>query len=332
MSMTDQDRSVGVFILGDLPPQDIAAVSRQIEKNKFDEIWIAEDCFMISGFASAAIALQATESIKVGIGAVSNRVRHPAIAAMETTTLAGAFPGRFNRLGVAHGVPSWMKQIGLFPKSVLGALRESVTAIRRLAKGETLSEQGEYYSFEDVKLLHPAPQVKVLTAVVGPKSVDLSAEIADGMLISVLAGPKYVRAIRDQITETRRAKGLSDEFELVTYVLACVGNNREAARKKVRDATAFYLEAMGPTMMTGVYGANEQVEKLLAEHAGQELAKSIPEDWLDWIAIAGEPADAVKSIKAFFESGSTSVVLCIVPSEELPQQLDLIGREVLPNL
>ena len=85
-------------------------------------------------------------------------------------------------------------------------------------------------------------------------------------------------------------------------------------------------------MMTGVYGANDQVEKLLAEHAGPDLANSIPEDWLDWIAIAGEPADAVKSIKAFFENGATSVVLCIVPSEELPQQLEIIGREVLPNI
>ncbi|CAI2931847.1 LLM class flavin-dependent oxidoreductase [Aminobacter niigataensis] len=329
--MKKSDKPVGVFILGDLPPKDIAPVSRQIEKSGFDEIWIAEDCFMISGFASAAIALQATTTIKVGIGAVSNRVRHPAVAAMEAATLAGAFPGRFDSLGVAHGVPSWMKQIGLFPKSVLGALRESVTGIKRLVKGETVSEEGEYSSFENVKLTHAAPDVKVLTAVVGPKSVELSAQIADGMLISVLAGPKYVKAIRDQITQTRKASGLPEHFELVTYVLACVGDDRVAARNKVRDATAFYLQAMGPTMMTGVYGVNDTVEKLLAEDSA-DLANQIPDDWLDWIAIAGEPADAVKGIKELFAAGATSVVLCIVPSDELPQQVDLIGREVLPHI
>lgn len=330
--MSKKEHPVGVFILGDLPPKDIAPISRQIEKSGFDEIWIAEDCFMISGFASAAIALQATSKIKVGIGAVSNRVRHPAVAAMEAATLAGAFPGRFDSLGVAHGVPLWMKQIGLFPKSVLGALRESVTGIKRLVKGETVTEEGEYSSFENVKLTHAAPDVKVLTAVVGPKSVELSAQIADGMLISVLAGPKYVKAIREQITQTRRAAGLPEHFELVTYVLACVGDNRVSAREKVRDATAFYLEAMGPTMMTGVYGVNDTVEKLLSAHGGADLAKQIPDDWLDWIAIAGEPADAVKGIKDLFAAGATSVVLCIVPSDELPQQVDLIGREVLPHI
>ena len=37
-------------------------------------------------------------------------------------------------------------------------------------------------------------------------------------------------------------------------------------------------------------------------------------------------------IEKFFDAGSTSVILCIVPSEELPEQLELIGREVLPQI
>ena len=325
-------RPVGVFVLGDVPPGNLATVSRQIEDNGFSEIWIAEDCFMISGFASAAIALASTKSIKVGIGAVANRVRHPAVAAMEATTLAGAFPERFDQLGVAHGVPAWMKQIGLYPKSVLTALKESVVGIKRLAKGETLTEAGEYYSYDNVALTHPAPQLKVLTAVVGPKSIDLTAQIADGMLISVLAGPKYVQTVRDQIGKARKAAGLPDKFEIVSYVLACVGPDRAAARQKVRAAAAFYLEAMGPTLITGVYGVNDQVEALIKKGGGGKLAQNLPEDWLDWLVIAGEPADAVRMIKAHFDAGATSVVLCIVPSDELPEQLKLIGREVLPHI
>jgi 5,10-methylenetetrahydromethanopterin reductase len=167
---------------------------------------------------------------------------------------------------------------------------------------------------------------------VGPKSVDLTAQIADGMLISVLAGPKYVQTVRDQIGKARKAAGLPDKFEIVTYVLACVGPNRTAARQKVRAAAAFYLEAMGPTLMTGVYGVNDQVEALIAKADGSKLAQNLPEDWLDWLVIAGEPADAVRMIKAHFDAGATSVALCIVPSDELPEQLKLIGREVLPHI
>lgn len=325
-------RRVGVFILGDLPPSRIAPVSRKIEDCGFSEIWIAEDCFMISGFASAAIALQSTSKIKVGIGAVANRVRHPATTSMEAVTLAGAFPGRFDSLGVAHGVPAWMKQIGLFPKSVLGSLNESVTGIKRLVKGETVTADGEYYKFDKVSLLHPAPDLKVMTAVVGPKSVELTARIADGMLISVLAGPKYVKTVFDQIQGVRKQSGLTVPFEFVTYVLACVGKDRKLARRKVRDATAFYLEAMGATLMTSVYVPDNEVDALLARGGGAALAKNLPEEWLDWLAIAGDPNDAVSAIKAHFAAGATSVVLCIVPSEELPEQLELIGREVLPRI
>jgi alkanesulfonate monooxygenase SsuD/methylene tetrahydromethanopterin reductase-like flavin-dependent oxidoreductase (luciferase family) len=141
-----------------------------------------------------------------------------------------------------------------------------------------------------------------------------------------------VSTVANQIKDVRRRAGLSAPFEIVTYVLACVGRDRKSARQKVRDATAFYLEAMGATLMTSVYVPDKDVRALLARGGGQTLAKNLPEDWIDWLAIAGEPADAVAAIKAHFAAGATSVVLCIVPSEELPEQLELIGKEVLPHL
>ena len=101
--MANPTRPVGILLLGELPPGKLAEFSRRIEDAGFAELWIAEDYFLLSGFASAAIALQATNRIKVGIGAVANRVRHPAVTAMEATTLAGAFPGRFTSLGIGHG-------------------------------------------------------------------------------------------------------------------------------------------------------------------------------------------------------------------------------------
>jgi alkanesulfonate monooxygenase SsuD/methylene tetrahydromethanopterin reductase-like flavin-dependent oxidoreductase (luciferase family) len=106
-----------------------------VEDLGFAELWLSEDYFFLGGFASAAIALQATRKIPVGIGVVASVVRHPAVTAMEIATLAGAFPGRLYP-GIGHGVPVWMKQVGIYPKSVLGTLRESVTGIRRLLAGE----------------------------------------------------------------------------------------------------------------------------------------------------------------------------------------------------
>ena len=180
------------------------------------------------------------KTIKVGIGAIANRVRHPAVAAMEATTLAGAFPGRFLNLGLGHGLPFWMKQLDLYPKSPLTSMTEAVRGIKRLAKGETLTEKGEYYSFDNIHLAHSAPDLRVMTAVVGPKSVDLTARIADGLQISALAGPRYVREVSERIAKVRAAEGLPLEFKVLTYALASVGPNSSDSRRKMRKAAAFY--------------------------------------------------------------------------------------------
>ena len=320
---------VGIFILGDVPPENIVKLSRQVEAAGFVELWFAEDYFMLSGFSSAAMALQATDSIKVGVGAVSAVVRHPAVTAMEAATLARAYPGRFT-LGMGHGVPAWTRQMKLYPKSVLTAMRESVSAVKSLLAGKTLNQDGEYFSFVDVTLTHPAPELEVLAAVVGPKSVDLTAEISDGLMISALGGPEYVRTVTERIKK-QRLDGV-ENFRFVTYALTAVAYQRELARAKVRAATAFYLDAMGPTLLTGAYGLNDQLVGLIAEGGAQAVEDKMPDEWIDWLAIAGDPAECLAGIQNQFAAGSTSVVLCVVPSEELPEQLEIISREILPKL
>ena len=321
------EKPVGVFILGDVPPEKIVPLSQQVEACGFDELWFAEDYFMISGFASAGMALQATRDIKVGVGAVSAVVRHPGVTAMEASTLSRAHPGRF-KLGIGHGVPAWTRQMHLYPKSVITAMRESVTGVKRLLKGDEITETGEYFGFDKVSLTHPAPDLKVLTAVVGPKSIDLCADIADGMMVSVLGGPKYVETAHNRIAARRG----DTDFEMITYTLASVGRDAAKKREDVRAATAFYLDAMGPMYISDVYGISEETAAIIARGGAGALEKEMPDDWLDFLAIAGTPADCEAGINKFFDAGSTAVVLCIVPSEELPEQLDLIGKEVLPNL
>ena len=329
--MPTASRPVGVFILGDVAPKDIVDLSQQVERCGFSDLWFAEDYFMLSGFASAGIALQATDAIDVGIGAVSNRVRHPAVTAMEASTLANAYPGRFT-LGIGHGVPAWVAQMHLTPRSVLGSIGEAIADVKRLLAGESLTQAGTYYGYDDVALTHPAPDLKVLAAVVGPRSVDLCAEIADGMVLSVLAGPRYVAAVKQRIAEVRRSRGLPEDFEIVVYALASVGEDRASARAKVRPVTAFYLEAMGPTLITGVYSANEALTAMIEAGGAAAIESDMPEDWLDWLVVAGRPDDCRAGIEALFAAGATRVVLCVVPSDELPTQLEILGSEVLPGL
>jgi len=328
---TNNNKPIGALIFGDTPPGKIAEVCQNLENSGFSEIWVAEDYFMLSGFSTAATALSATKQITVGIGAISGRVRHPAVTAMEAATLAGVHPGRL-KVAIGHGVPAWTAQMKLRPKSFLKSFGECTSAVKRLLKGETLSEDGEYYSYDAVMLTHPAPELDVLGAVVGPKSTDLCAEISDGIVLSVLSGPKYVAQVKENVEKIRSAKGLPAKFDIVTYVLASVGDDREETRNALKGVAAFYLEAMGATLMTGVYGANEQLQQMIDAGGADAIAENMPDEWMDWLTIGGTPEDCIQSIRNLFDAGTTSIVLCLMPTSGIDAQINRFSETVLPNI
>ena len=115
---------VGLVLGSALAPETLPGLSRLAEQLGYGELWFAEDYFFTGGISGAAAALAATERIPIGLGVVSAMVRHPALLAMEIATLDRMFPGRL-RPGIGTGVPAWMRQMGVKPRSPLSALRES---------------------------------------------------------------------------------------------------------------------------------------------------------------------------------------------------------------
>jgi 5,10-methylenetetrahydromethanopterin reductase len=112
-----------------IPPEKIRETALLGEESGFSEIWLAEDYFFTGGISGTAAALTATTMIPVGTGIVSALVRHPALLAMEASTLSRMYPGRV-RVGIGLGFPSWVAQMGLIPTSQLRALRECVANVR----------------------------------------------------------------------------------------------------------------------------------------------------------------------------------------------------------
>src|SRR5512147_2616529 len=123
--------ALGIIFLPHFPSDKLAEYARKAETAGFDELWLWDDCFLPGALTSAAIALSATQKLKVGIGLLPATAYHPLFVAMELTTLARAFPDRILP-GFGHGVGNWMTQIGAAPKSSMKALEETVLAMRQL--------------------------------------------------------------------------------------------------------------------------------------------------------------------------------------------------------
>jgi alkanesulfonate monooxygenase SsuD/methylene tetrahydromethanopterin reductase-like flavin-dependent oxidoreductase (luciferase family) len=312
-----------------MPPERIVHTARRAEELGVGELWFSEDCFFAGAFAGIAAALAATERVPVGLGVAAAVTRHPALLAMECATLSRLHPGRF-RPGIGLGVPFWLQQKGLLPRSPLGAVRECVAGLRRLLAGEELTEEG-LFAFDRVRLTHlPEEELPIYLGMVGPKGLELSGAIADGSVLSVLAGVDYVRWARERIAAGAAAAGRAEApHRVVTYVLYSVDADGAAARAAVREATAFYLTAMPDNALSGVYGIQPQLQELVA--AGT-LAQDMPPAWVDDLAVAGDPDEVAAKIRALLEAGSDSVGLWLFPLERGEEVLELTAREVLPRI
>lgn len=251
---------------------------------------------------------------------------------MEIATLARTYPGRFLP-GIGHGVPFWTDQMGLTPKSPLSVLTESVTAIRGLPAGETIDAEGKQFAFHSVALAHPAPEpVPILTGVLGPKSLKRSGAIADGTVMSVLSGTKYLQTALGHIKAGMTDGGRTSHL-VPTFALFSIGKDREAARAAVRPQIAFYLSAVGPyNPLTSPFGYNDQIGSLLERGGVDLLAREMPEEWVTELSVAGDPDDVTERITGLLAAGATSIVLSPVGKSSVAAQLRPCAETVFPAL
>lgn len=325
------DPRINVLIHGSTRPEQFVPTAQLIESLGFQELWLAEDYFMVGGFATAGMVLQATERVRVGLGVVPTVARHPALTAMEISTLARAYPRRFTP-GIGHGGPMWMKQMGLYPKSVLKTLREAICAVRRLLAGETLTEHGGQFHFDAIQLVHPIQGVDIYAGVLSPKSLELAGEIADGVILGAMSSPAYVRYAKQHVESGLQKVGRRRELKYPLLAIYAVDKNRSVARQAARQVLAFYLGGAGPTGQTEPDGVSGPLVEMINRGGAETLAKEMPEAWIDLFAIAGEPDECAERIRALLAAGASSVVLAPVIADQVRQQLELTAHEVVPRL
>lgn len=330
--MTAKRSPVGLVLGSHVPPEQLQSTARLAERLDFGELWFAEDYFFTGGVSGAAAALAATNEIPVGLGIVSALVRHPALLAMEIATLSRIYPGRL-RPGIGLGVPHWLRQMGLYPASPLGAVRDCVIAVRRLLDGEEVTVAEGAYLFDRVKLSHPAIDwVPLFLGVIGPKMLQLSGAVANGTVLSVGASPAYVRWARQQIGAGAASAGRTDHHQVTSFAIFSVDRNSRRAREAARAPVAFYLAAGGANALTDAYGISDELTEMLARGGSGLLEREMPDRWVEDLAIAGDPEECAAGVRAHLGAGADSVALFPMPVERATELVELAARDLLPRL
>ena len=283
---------VGCVYRPQFAPERLAAAATAADESGLDELWLWEDCFLAGGIAAAAIALSHSDRLTVGVGVLPVPMRNVALTAMEIATLARSFPGRV-RIGVGHGVQEWMAQIGEKVPSPMTLLREYLTCLTALLRGERVSFQGRYVNLDNVVLdCPPDPDVELLAAAGGPKTLRLSGELATGTVITSGTTPAGLRAALEHVREGRAIRSDPRPHSVVTYVLCTTGPN---ARQDALDEI---------------------------EHWSLDPA--------DDVAASGTADEIASAARRWVEAGADTIVLQPTAGTDIESFARFVGAEVQP--
>jgi len=319
--------SLGIIFHPTFPPESLAASARKAEAAGFDELWLWDDCFLPGAFTSAAIALSATQRLKVGIGLLPATAYNPLFAAMEITTLACAFPHRIMP-GFGHGVLPWMAQIGAAPKSSLKSLHETVTAVRRLLAGESVTLHGEQVHLENVQMqLTPDDRPPLYIGAMREKTLQLAGRVGDGAILTAMSSPAYVRWALDHIHTGMAESGRTDH-RLVVYVDVKVNPDGEMARAAMRRTLAEWLPWADSQL--NALGIAEEVSAFIQAHGAAGVSERMPDAWLDAFSAAGTPDQVTNALQRLTEAGANSIVF--QPRNGDPDCLDEYITYLMPRL
>lgn len=325
---------VGLCMSGNVSMNEIVNGARTAEEEGWDSIWLGEDYFYRGGATMAAAVASATTRLRIGLGIMTPLPRHPALIAMEVGALQ-ELSGRRILPGIGAGVGSWMRQMGFDYSSPLSVMREGVVLTRRLLAGETVTEAGRAFTLDAVKLNFPTSATPVLLGAVGPKALELGGELADGTVLSVLAGPGYVRWARDRIREGQERAGRAGEDHLVVvYLFIALAAPNPVARELVRPLVTEYLSAGGVNPLTREAGVPDEIaSRLHAEYLNGRIAvELVTDDIVDRVAAAGDGEHCARWISELMNAGADIVALLPVPLDNVAQSVRRISAEVLPLL
>ena len=291
----------------DLPLREYVALAQMAEAAGFDQIWVSNDLFLRSAPVILLAMAQATTRIEVGAGILNPYTIHPAEIAMLAATLDEATGNRFN-LGLAAGAGEFLKWVGIEATQPLTAMRETVTAVRSLLRGERTPLAGDFLRWENEAYLRfDAPRVTpIYIGAMGPKMLALTGELADGAL-PLLFPPEHYFGVLPylQAGAAQRAPALV-ELDLAACIWVSLATDKQAARRALAEKIAYYGHALSPLILDrlGVTLADfRPIEHAIMVERDVARAVNMVDERMLRIGVVGAPREVIERLEPLVAAG-----------------------------
>jgi coenzyme F420-dependent glucose-6-phosphate dehydrogenase len=267
-----------------------------------------------------------TSRVAIGTSVLTPTFRyHPSIVAQAFGTLGSMFPGRVI-LGIGTGeslneVPSTGQPWPEF-KERFARLREAVTLIRTLWRGERVTFEGEYYKTEKATIYdRPDVEVPIYVAAAGALVAKYAGRQGDGFICT--SGKKrelYTETLLPKVAEGIAAAGERKQpYDHMIEVKVSFDSDRQRALEDTRHWAALALTPEEKVTVEDPVEMQRLADALPLERAASR-----------WI-VSNDPEEQVEKIGYYVGLGFNHLVFH-APGPDQARFLDLFGAEVLPRL
>jgi 5,10-methylenetetrahydromethanopterin reductase len=293
---------------------------RYAEEKGFEAVWQAESRLVRDAIVPMAAYAAVTEKLKVGSGVINNWTRNIGLLASTFLTLDDLAKDR-----IICGIGAWWdplaKNVGIDRDKPLTAMKETVEVLKRLLAMERVTFHGEFLHVDGIELdvVHGRTEprnVPVFIGATGPKMMELTGEIADGVVLNYCVPPEYNHEALDMLRKgAKKANRTIDDIDRPQLIVCSVDDDHEKAIDTTRELLTQYL-AQQPHIAKASGVSMDIVEKIQsilgwpATHEEIQKAKHlVPDELIHHITASGTPEEARAKVNEYINNGCTCPIL-----------------------
>jgi F420-dependent oxidoreductase-like protein len=322
-------------------PARYARKARDLESAGVDLIWSGE----IYGFdlvSSLAYLAGQTTSLELMTGILPIYSRTPALVAQTAATIDALSNGRFH-LGLGSSGPQVIEGWhGVAFDRPLLRTREIIEICRKVWTREPLTYEGRAYELplpagegtglgKPLKLMaKPVRQdIPVWIAAIGPKNVELAAELAQGWQ-PIHFVPDRFEQVWGEALKAGAAKRSNDLGPLQIMAGGNVALGSGPAVREAREATratiGFYVGGMGAREKNfynelfqryGWVDEAREIQDLFLSGRRDEAMAKVPDEYIDLATLAGDPGYVRDRIGVYKAIGVTYLNINVIGADPL---------------
>lgn len=315
---------IGVTLDPEWPAETIIRRAVLAAELNYDRIWIGEHPLSHDPFQLLLCIAQRAPGARLGISTTNASARHPGILAASAQSLLALSQCEF-ALGLGSSSLWQLGPLGLGLEHQVDRCREAVIIVRQLLEAGVSNFSGVVFKTDDARLsqLTSPLDVPILMGVSGgPKMIDMSGEVADGIIV-VGGTHTFYRYIIDRFRSSVSRHG-GRQVQIVVNGNVMIGSREEVdqrAREVARHTIRHRADAQPHSLAQ--MGLSQEAANLWGRDASQ-----IPEELLQELVVTGTGQECAEALMQLSSYGVTQYVIRM-PDEE---EIRLIGEELLPIL